>query len=578
MIVYATDRDVDAATQRVQAALDEIDEWADAWDMTARKSKTKSILFSSHQNEVNSKRPLYLCMGNDILEQVKETKILGVTFDSQLRFRAHIDHTKRKVEKRLNAMKALAGTNWGCRGQTLRTLYKTFIQPIALYGSSTFVQFASQSNREMLDRSAKAAARIITGCPVDTRQAVLMAEANIRPITSIAEEQGAILFERIQRLPTNIPAVTTAQRHGEPRLQHRDAWRPQAQQTTIEAGLAPLPREGSRCTTQAPWDTQGTGTITINTVAADKTRKTDRPDARRSEYEKVAETLPPASAVYFTDGSSTAGSGKGGAGIVRKERGGRGDKNWNLPAGDLTSSYRTEQVALLEAMKDATNAPEEITTIRICTDSLALLERIKKGPWRRQPETMVQIWESIGKLRSGGKHLQLLWVPGHAGVRENEEADAAANEGRNQTQRPNQTMQIDFQSAKAAIKRSCQKKWSGIYNTTVPLDHPHRRATGGMPIKDEVRWSRREQVALHQLRANRCPQLQATLFRWKRPGTDGTCDVCGDPEDTEHFICECPKYQGARTGLLGPSPEIDILQTEPDAVIRFIRRTGLLKA
>ena len=95
---------------------------------------------------------------------------------------------------------------------------------------------------------------------------------------------------------------------------------------------------------------------------------------------------------------------------------------------------------------------------------------------------------------------------------------------------------------------------------------------------DEVGWSRREQLALHQLRANRCPRLQATLFRWKRPGTDGTCDVWGVQEDTEHYICECPKYQAARTHLLGPCPSITVLQEQPDAVVRFIRRTGLLEA
>lgn len=42
------------------------------------------------------------------------------------------------------------------------------------------------------------------------------------------------------------------------------------------------------------------------------------------------------------------------------------------------------------------------------------------------------------------------------------------------------------------------------------------------------------------------------------------------------YKCDCPKYQEARRDLLGPCPPITILQEELDAVVRFIRRSGLL--
>jgi len=89
-------------------------------------------------------------------------------------------------------------------------------------------------------------------------------------------------------------------------------------------------------------------------------------------------------------------------------------------------------------------------------------------------------------------------------------------------------------------------------------------------------WTRREQVTLHQLRVDRCPLLRATLLRWKRPGEDGLCEACGELEDAEHFLCHCIKYQSARTQVLGPLPDLSVVHEEPDAVVRFIRRVGLL--
>ena len=113
--ISATDRDVREARRRVQAALDELHEWAETWGMHVSETKTKSILFTTHRDEVNAKLKLNMCLGQKVLEQVEVVTVLGVKFDTQLTFRQHIESTKTKADKRIGAMKALAGTRWGCR-------------------------------------------------------------------------------------------------------------------------------------------------------------------------------------------------------------------------------------------------------------------------------------------------------------------------------------------------------------------------------------------------------------------------------------------------------------------------------
>ena len=572
--ISATDRDVDTATTKVQAALDELHEWAETWGMQVSETKTKSILFTTHRDEVNAKRRLHLCLGDSVLEQVEEVSILGVKFDTQLTFRQHIEATKTKADRRIGAMKALAGTRWGCRENTLRKLYKSFVRPVILYGSSTYIPFASNTNREKVERSARAAARVITACPVDTRCEALMTEANLRSITSLGEEQAAILRERTLRLNMNIPAHQTAQKTVKKRLKNRDTWRDKAVEIATEAGLENRPREMQTQANQAPWESKGTGHVSFHLAATEAAGRAEGAEARKVAYDEYVRTIPPAQAVYHTDGSATSGFGDGGGGITRQEEEGRGNKTWAVPAGTTTSSFRTELVAFRAALEDALLAPPVIQSFRICTDSLSLLQKLKDAPWKKQPASLTAVQELITEMSRRGWTLQMVWVPGHAGVEQNEEADRAANEGRNMNQ---EQVPTDLMSAKTAIRRTCRRRWAGSYHSNVPPDHIHRQISDGQPPKGMEKWSRREQTVMHQLRVDRCPLLPDTLRRWRRPDEDGLCKECKEPFNVKHYIQDCIKFQNQRTRLLGPIPSMQVLQEDPEAARQFVRATGLLR-
>ena len=538
LILFASDKSVDAATLKVQAAMDEVQEWADTWTMSISQAKTKSILFTSNVHEVNGKKSVTICLGDEIIDQVSSVTILGVTFDTQLTFNTHVQQLKSKLMKRLQVVKALAGTTWGCSSPTLRRLYVQFIQPGALYGSATYMQFCSQSTREKMDVVATTGARVITGCPAGTRGRATLAEANIRSISSLAEQQGAVLRERILRLPEDVPARATTVKPVQRRLPNRRSWREQATLLAAEAGLEDLPREGATLPCRPPWLSTGKGKIRFDTSAKGTTSRIDSPEIRKAAAESALAALPPADCHYFTDGSTEEGFGKGGGGIIRDDRL-RGQVSWSVPAGRWTSSYRSEQMALLAAIQDAEGAPKELKTVRFCTDSLSLVIHLSRGRGNSDTESITKIWSSLASLSRLKKDVQVVWIPGHAEIEGNEKADQAANEGRGLTQ---DQVGVDLPSAKAALRSTSLKKWMGTYNTTVPPEHIHRRATGGRCLKYEKDWSRQEQVVLHQLRTNRCPLLQATLHRWNRPDTDGLCPECGVLEDTEHYICDCQKY------------------------------------
>ena len=169
--------------------------------------------------------------------------------------------------------------------------------------------------------------------------------------------------------------------------------------------------------------------------------------------------------------------------------------------------------------------------------------------------------------------VSIIWVPGHAGLTRNELADQAAREG---SALPQPLTQLSYQAATAQLRRHLETSERSRYLEEVPADNLHRRISGGDPLPPSGARSRKEDVLLHRLRANRAPFLQATLHRWGKAPSP-SCPHCGAPqEDTEHFVLHCPHWADIRRTHLGAPDIIDvtILQNEESGVLRFVEAAG----
>jgi len=142
VIMYADDvtfatRDSDplSAARRLQPALDALSNWAHSREVQIAVDKSEAVVITLDPAQVNGKcrPPLYL--NGQELRYNASPKILGVTFDSQLRFTAHTSMAVAKLKGRVNVLKALSGTSWGANERTLRDLYVGYARPAALYAA-----------------------------------------------------------------------------------------------------------------------------------------------------------------------------------------------------------------------------------------------------------------------------------------------------------------------------------------------------------------------------------------------------------------------------------------------------------
>jgi hypothetical protein len=69
--------------------------------------------------------------------EIKDThKILGLTFDSRLTRKAHINETRAKVFRRINLLKCLAGMKWGEDQGMLLWVHEMMVLSALEYGSA----------------------------------------------------------------------------------------------------------------------------------------------------------------------------------------------------------------------------------------------------------------------------------------------------------------------------------------------------------------------------------------------------------------------------------------------------------
>ena len=315
---------------------------------------------------------------------------------------------------------------------------------------------------------------------------------------------------------------------------------------------------------EPPWSSHP-GLVQIAVDLPTTTRLSDPSDKRRQVAERAMAALPAPDCTIWSEGSAAGGTTNGGGGAVvildHEER----TIECLAVAGASCSSTRAELVAVRTALKAVAGLPPpsaaNIQEIRLCTDSKACLQTLQRGP-TAQPEALAaDIWATLNSLTDKGKNITLQWVPGHAGIQGNEDADMLAN--RAAAELDQDAIPLNMASERAAIRRKIAK-W------TAARVRPHLPPT---PNHDDLtRW---EQTTLSQLRVGKSILTRKILHEIGL-ATNLDCKECGEEDSVRHLLTECPAYTNARARLSGgPLPSLEcVLGESAHKIFQFLRRVG----
>ncbi|KAF0306566.1 putative RNA-directed DNA polymerase from transposon BS [Amphibalanus amphitrite] len=239
------------ARRRAQQAADVLVQWAIASKMRVASEKTQVLVLSQAPKDAVD---CYIKVAGETVAAGAQLKLLGVTLDRTLHFGAHCRNLRQKTRPRIAQLKRLTGRDWGLREQQLRAVANGYVRGPQEHAAAAWLPATPASHVEILEREVRAAARVITGCPVSTRTHALLAEAGMPPVSARRLSLAARFLAKARALPREDPLRTVADEVVPARLSSVTGWRQVGTEVWEAAGVS-SPIEPILASRQPPWVT-----------------------------------------------------------------------------------------------------------------------------------------------------------------------------------------------------------------------------------------------------------------------------------------------------------------------------------
>ncbi|MEL7520422.1 MAG: reverse transcriptase family protein, partial [Cyanobacteria bacterium J06553_1] len=146
--ITTTHRNIDEACRRQQEYLDFFKAWVEENRLKIAPAKSTTTLLTSDRNQHDYIPNVTL--NNIQIPHKPATKILGVTYNTSLTFSEHIQDIKRRCNPRLNALRAITGTDFGQQKETSTLVYKQSLRTQMSYASPAFAACTADTHLNTL--------------------------------------------------------------------------------------------------------------------------------------------------------------------------------------------------------------------------------------------------------------------------------------------------------------------------------------------------------------------------------------------------------------------------------------------
>jgi hypothetical protein len=183
--IYCTGPVVDSLCDKINIYIDKVVDFLEERNLIVSAEKSTVTLFTPDPNQARLK-PCIKIKG-EIIRVEPAPKLLGITFNTMHTFTNQINNCVTKAKKKLNILKALAGTSWGQDKETIVMTYKSICRSTLEYASPIWTPSISDSNWGKLQRVQNSALRIATGCHNMAHWSHLHQECKVLPVRNHCE-------------------------------------------------------------------------------------------------------------------------------------------------------------------------------------------------------------------------------------------------------------------------------------------------------------------------------------------------------------------------------------------------------
>ena len=174
-------------------AVDSFSEWCSDHHLELNVTKTKELIIDFRPTH----DPIIpVTIDNDSVEIIDNFKYLGLTLDSKLDFKAHVQQVQKKGQQRLHVLRRLSSFN--LNSKLLQNLYRSIIEPVLIYCGPIFFQQISTTDRNKIMKISSAAEKIY-GRKNPTLNS-LVEKATVRKAESIVKNPDHPLYDEFDLL------------------------------------------------------------------------------------------------------------------------------------------------------------------------------------------------------------------------------------------------------------------------------------------------------------------------------------------------------------------------------------------
>ena len=563
LAIWSSSSDVGVAAASVQCALDGLSLWSSDWLMSVNVSKCTASLFSTDPRQ--SKTQVSLFLNSEPLPFNPSPVFLGVKFDRTLSFSSHVSMVQAKAAPRIRALKCIASKSWGPSKESLSQLYTSFVRPVLTYASPAWAPFAPKSILKPLSVLHNRACRVVSGCLSSTPLPSLYAESGLPPLFLNFRLSALSFYERALRLPPSFPISGVAKAKPRQRLKRTTSWRSFC---ATHSALDPSLTRSDLCLVAPfpPWRSFSRLTFACD---LDLPCSASYPPLLKARiFDMSLANLPPADIDIWTDGSVSGPSGRGGAGVITSCKKCLTSCSLSFAAGVHCSSFRSELIAIQEALWWVVGHRRscQVSRVHLFSDSLSSISFLSPGPTVLLEDVPHSIWSAVLALDLTGIGVHFQWTPAHCGVLGNEMADDLAKNGAALKQ---DGIPISYSSSLCLIKSRFFKTW---------WDHlPSPLLACRFPKidKSERLLPRSVRCELSRLRSNGHSLLLSSYLHRIGRSPSSSCPECGyHNQDVVHLLLHCPNLDLLRFRIFGQSPSLSDLWSRPWGVARLLGLGG----
>jgi ribonuclease HI len=569
--------------------LEKAQRWATTHASVFAPDKFQLTHFTRSLTRIDTKRPIQTEWGE--VKPKATCKYLGLTMDTKMRWKEHIEEIRQRATKTVTALSCLGGSTWGVGLIDMRKIYKGTALPQMMYASSIWYNANTRGltytkrTLEILQNIQARAARAICGAYRATSNAALDIEAHLLPIEQQIWKHNANFITRLLSckdiadtagLCTDAvqPTVRRARRG------HIDPWQMIYDDIRGRRKQRPDRQEPIPSYITQPWR-QGP-----------KTHIESSAEEAQQQHDRKVDTGESLS--IYTDGSGIDGQiGAAAVCLITKQ-----SRIAYMGPNTVSTVYAAElqgiNLALQIAQEYATQRERNRSRrkIAIYTDNQSAIRSITKAEGKSGAYILNEIAQRVQQLQDIGWTVTVRWIPAHVGIPGNEAADKAAKEATGWREdghrRPPAETPPTLYTLRPTLAKWCKRQMEQSWATTWRQETRGRASYRYTPrptkkvLQLHEGLSKRKSALLVQLRTEKIG-LNDFLFSRRVPEVASPRCGCGERRQTvAHVLLQCRTHKDLRNRIFGDLPGRNNLriilskQQLATKAIEFVEQTQIL--